>query len=93
MGSDDASYLILNGSTLINLGGRHSYRTRRSSFEANSARCRPFEILYGQRGGGASMRFQIQTPKGLWIDNFSMMFFTEGKFDNFLMMFLILFFV
>ena len=77
--SDDASFIILDGEVLVDNGGYHGVEVKSNTYEVENMGCKSVEVLFGEAGGGASMKLEVKTPESSnWATDFSSIFFTQG---------------
>jgi hypothetical protein len=68
--SDDASFVYLNGSIVVNNGGPHGMRSITSQrIWLNAGDIRAIEITFGERTGGDNMHFRWKYNNYGWISN------------------------
>jgi len=71
-GSDDASHVVIGGTTVVNNGGAHPVRWREGSLNVGSTVCQDIVIYFGEREGGASITFKFKSPSDdSWTEDFS----------------------
>ena len=56
--SDDASHVVINGTTVVNNGGTHGSQTVQGSISLNSGTVNKIEIYFGEAAGGDNMTFE-----------------------------------
>ena len=56
--SDDASHVVVNGTTVVNNGGTHGSQTVQGSISLNSGTVNKIEIYFGEAAGGDNMKFE-----------------------------------
>jgi hypothetical protein len=56
--SDDASHVVINGTTVVNNGGFHGSRTMQGSISLNSGTVNKIEIYFGEYSEVDKMKFE-----------------------------------
>ncbi|MCG8476886.1 MAG: family 20 glycosylhydrolase [Cytophagales bacterium] len=64
LGSDDGSYLYIDGKELIDNGGFHGTRYKSRNVALRKGATYPIQVLFFQGNGGSNLKLQVTSPSG-----------------------------
>lgn len=77
--SDDASFVVIGGTEIVNNGGDHSVQSVEGTYSSTMQACESIEVMYGNNAGGGSMVLAYKKPgSSSWISDLSEEFYTYG---------------
>ena len=69
--SDDASYVVVNGITVVNNGGLHGTQTRNGYIYLYSGTYNKIQVYFGENSGGANMKLEWTVSGGSYSNDLS----------------------